>query len=280
MFKFQVKNIGAKIVALVVATVLWVYVTNEQNPQIEAIFNIPLEVRNLPAAFSVNDVPRTVKVKVRGSRSYIAGDLPKSIKAYIDLGGLTEGVNNVKTNVEVPGGLELIETNPDKISIQLDSSAVEQISLEVRFIGVPGQGVSLQKSHSRPTQITVSGAKTLIKNIDRAAVTIDITGRTGDFSAEVPVQLIVRDGKKAEKVSIIPEKVTIYCTFGQDVTKKLTDIKPLINQLPAIKVGITGTRENIDKVEYVFTESVNLATITKDTVIEVKLQSKEGMILS
>ena len=67
------KNLTAKIIALIMAIILWVYVMNEQNPPVETSMDTPLEVRNLSTSVIAVDIPETVRVKVRGPRTLIIG---------------------------------------------------------------------------------------------------------------------------------------------------------------------------------------------------------------
>ena len=53
-----------KLLCLIAACALWVYVMNEQNPQVENTYTVPVETRNLDRSLVATNVPSTVKVKV------------------------------------------------------------------------------------------------------------------------------------------------------------------------------------------------------------------------
>jgi len=64
MSKITSNNLTAKIVALILAAILWLYVMNEQNPPIESSFSLPVEVRNGQTNLVVSDLPDTVRIKL------------------------------------------------------------------------------------------------------------------------------------------------------------------------------------------------------------------------
>ena len=41
-------NLPAKIAALIVAVVLWLYVMNDQNPAMEGTYTVPVTIENAP----------------------------------------------------------------------------------------------------------------------------------------------------------------------------------------------------------------------------------------
>ena len=93
-----------KLLCLIAACALWVYVMNEQNPQVENTYTVPVETRNLDRSLVATNVPSTVKVKVRMSRSDMIYMRSDNIKAYVDLAGLTDGdYPNTPILVSVPG---------------------------------------------------------------------------------------------------------------------------------------------------------------------------------
>lgn len=286
------KNITAKILCVILAAVLWLYVMNEQNPPIESSFTIPLETRNLASDLVLVDVPDSVRVKVRGPRSIIAGVQVSDIKAYIDLKTLGEGRHTVKVSTAVPASLELVEVNPDKAVLRLDIASNKQLPVEIKLTGTAPQGIVVGKAATNLEQITVEGPKSLVASVDKIIAPVDLTGKNTDFSAETQVIAINKEGKEVEGLSISPAKVTVTLNMVKGVNKKLVDIKPVtygdlpqgyvlkgISTTPA-KIEISGPFDILDKTDVVYTEPINLAGLNKNTSLEVKLQLKDGGLIA
>ena len=68
-------NLPAKILALVIAVILWGYVMNDQNPSIENTYTVQLDVVNAPEGYKITKDASNVKLRVRGPRS-LAGRRP------------------------------------------------------------------------------------------------------------------------------------------------------------------------------------------------------------
>lgn len=286
------KNLTAKIIALVLAAILWIYVMNEQNPPIEASFTVPVEVRNASTNLVVEDMPDTARVKLRGPRSIIAGVLTKDIKCYMDLRGLPEGRHNVKITAQVPSSLELVETTPDKATIKLDTAVSKQIPIEIRLVGTASGGAVVSRVTASNEKATVEGPKTVVESVTRVAAVVDLSGRSSDFSADVPLVVINQSGKEVQGLTVYPDKVTVKATLVKGTSKKAVDIRTLtygelapgfvlrnVTTEPA-KIEVSGTFEQVDKLDYIYTEPINLGGINQNTTREVKLQIKEGIAAS
>jgi YbbR domain-containing protein len=290
MDRIRGKNIVAKLMALVLALVLWMYVTNEQNPAVEASIDVPVEARNVASQMVALDTPDTVRVKVRGTRGIIAGLQPQDISAYIDLKGLSEGRQTVKIFAQVPLGLELLEISPDRAQIKIEPSVSRSLPVEIKLIGAPPTGTAVSKAAASPEQITVEGPKSAVESVTKAVVSVDLTGRTADFTTNLPPVPVGKDGREIAGLTIYPDKVAITANILQGLNKKTVDVKTIVYGQPAqgvtvksvttkpARIELTGDPQALDKIDFIYTEPINVAGIDRDTEKEVKLQLKEGIV--
>jgi len=286
------KNITTKLLAFIMAIVLWLYVTNEQNPPVEASVSVPLEVRGIADTLVAVDVPDAVRVKVRGPRSITAGLTPQDVKAYIDLRGAGEGRHLVRILTLVPSSLEFIEVQPDKITVRVDGKASRTLPVEVRVTGAATAGTVVAGTVLTPQQVIVQGPKATVNSVDRVIVPLDITGRSADFTAQVAPLLINRDGRAVEGLDVLPDKIGVAAKLERGLVKKTVDIKTIIfgDLAPGValkavvttpaRVELSGDPQDLAKVDFVYTEPISVAGIDKDTEKEVRLQIKEGLVAS
>lgn len=282
-------NIAAKIVALVLATILWLYVMNEQNPPMETSYTPALEIRNSTSSMVIMDAPDTVRVKVRGPRSMIAGIMTKDIKPYIDVKGLQEGKHSLQVHVVLPPSIELVEISPERASVKIDAAVQRKLAVAVRMTGTPAVGTVVGKTVVEPGQVTVQGPKSLIDAIDKVVVALDLTGKTKDISEEVPVVIYARDGRELDGLAASPSKVTVTAAISQIPNKKTVDVKTVVyGDLPSglslqritgvpEKVELQGDPFILEKIEFVYTEPINVSGIDKTIKRDVKLQLKDGV---
>jgi YbbR domain-containing protein len=283
------KNVLTKIVALILATVLWLYVTNEQNPSVEVTYQVPLEVRNVLEDIVVLDVPETVKVKLKGPRNLIAGVRAQDIKAYVDVRGLSEGKHTVQVGIALPHAMETMEVNPDKISLQLDKIVARDVPVEIRMSGALPPEVSLVKLTPAADTVTVRGPRSALDTISRVVGAIDAKGHSTTFNSEAPLTILGRDGKEITGLSPQPSKIKVEVQLAQGKLKKFADIKAVMTGEPAQgftlksiqfspeKVEIAGVPQLIENIDAVSTAPINLSNISKDTEQEVKLQLPDGV---
>lgn len=289
MGKISSNNLTAKILALILAAVLWIYVMNEQNPPIDSTFTVPVQIRNANTSMVVTDAPDIARVKLRGPRSIIAGVLTNDIQCYIDLKGLGEGRHNVKIVTQVPGSLEIVETNPDKAAIRIESSISRQLPIEVRLTGNAAAGAVVSRVTSSQENVTFAGSRSAVESVEKVIVPVDISGKSADFQASVPAIPVNRAGKEVEGLTVIPDKVQVTVAVAKESLKKTIDIRPLtygelhtgyslssITTEPA-RVEVTGLADVLEKLDFVYTEPVNLSGISNNTKREVKLQLREGL---
>lgn len=283
------KNLAAKILALIMAIILWMYVMNEQNPPVETSFSIPLEVQNLSGNYTVADAPETVKVKVRGLRNVVASLAAADIKAYLDLRGVTEGRQSVKVHVVIPPNLELAEVNPDQVMVRINTMAARQIPVEIHYLGTAVTGAMVGKAVAAPLQVTVQGPKSILDTVDRVIATVDLNAKNSDFTAESPLTVLSRDGKLVDGVSCNPMKVSIAVTMAKVPNKKVVEIKAqtygevgagfVLKRIVVEPetIEIQGNIQEMEKTDVIYTVPINLTNLTKDTSQETKLQIKEGI---
>jgi len=274
------------------AIILWVYVMNEQNPPVETSMDIPLEVRNLSTSVIAVDIPETVRVKVRGPRTLIIGLTQKDIKSYIDLKGLSDGSNTAKVSTAIPASLELVEVSPEKINFRLDTIASRQIPVEGKIIGAPPANVALGKITYASPNVTVKGPSELLNSVVKVIANVDVTGQTADFTMSAPLVLVDENGRKVEGLSVTPGKVSVSVAMSPIVHKKEVVIKPNVigilakglklNQLSVSpeKIEISGDAKVLEKTDAILTEPIDLTGIDKDTTIEVKLLTIDGVVNS
>ncbi|CUH95201.1 putative membrane protein [Propionispora sp. 2/2-37] len=283
------KHNVAKIIALIMAAILWIYVMNEQNPPTETSIEVPLEVRNLSSNYVAMDVPGQIRIKVRAVRTLIYGIRSHDIQAYVDLKNAPEGKYTAQVNTVLPPGFELVEVNPDKVTINLDPISSKKMPVEVRLSGAITTGMVVGKVAVDTEQVTVQGPKSLLNAVEKLVANVDISEKYADFTAEVPLTAYNRDNKKQEGITLNPTNVKVSVTLAQSVTKKTVDVKPILSGelgtgivLQSItcepaKIEISGDPQVLGRIDFVYTEPINMAGIDKNISKVVKLQLGENV---
>ncbi len=188
-------NLPAKILALVVALILWGYVMNDQNPAIESTYTVQLDVINAPEGYKIMKDASSVKLKVRGPRSLFVSASDSDFKAYVDLSNLDSGKHEVKVQTVLPQGFELVEAKPDTVTFTLDRIIQKTIRAEFIVTGSTAPGTTVARVSPSVETVTIEGAESDIRDVTRVIGYVGLAGNNEDFSLKVPLTAINSDGR-------------------------------------------------------------------------------------
>lgn len=231
------------------AVVLWVYVTNEQNPVNEQIFKIPLSQRGAPENYVISGIPTHVSVRAQGTRTQISSLTQDDFKAVLDLSGIKVGDNGVQVEVTSPPGIRVSQVSPARVQLVSDLLVEKQIPVTANLKGAVAPGYSHLEAVVQPGAVTVKGPKKLLDGLLSLFVTVDIGSAAGLVEQTLPV------GDVPAGVTVNPRnvKVTIPVT---PIPSKTVMVKPDTDGKPAEGYEISGYTVKPEGVEVVAPASV------------------------
>ena len=278
-----------RIMALLVACTLWLYVMNEQKPVTTRTFVVPLTKENLVTDIVVNDLPKDVKVKVSGPRSQIAAISENALQAYVNFKGASKGLGSYNVQAKSPVG-EIIEINPKILQLTLDTLGERVLEIEPRIVGVPNSGVTVGKMDLYPTKVTVKGASSLIAEVGKVVVLVDISNKDKNFDDDAAVVAINKDGREMYDIKVEPSKVNVSVeVLKQLATKEFPIVADLSGNLPeGLKIDkITVTPEMVkltaephllSKLGVIKTAPVVLDKLTKSVELKMPLNIPDKVL--
>lgn len=111
-----------RILALVLALLLWFYIRGEQEG--EVVFNVPLHFINLPSQYVLVSKSReNISLTLRARQNVIMGLSSEQFRVECDLKSTHSGDNNVSIssqNIIVPQGVRVVGINPSYIKVKLE----------------------------------------------------------------------------------------------------------------------------------------------------------------
>lgn len=242
-------NMMARVLSVVAACLLWLFVMNEQNPLSEMTYTIPLEQRNLTGNLLVFNAPESVRVRVRGPRTILSGVLAKDIKAYIDLKGLGEGRFAVKVHTQAPLPVEVMEVSPDQVMLRTDTYLERFFPVELQFIGDPTADVTIGKTLIVPDRIKISGPGGDVSTVVKVAARVNLQNRGSEFTDEVRLIPLGPDGAEVDNITIQPEKAQVTAQLFKQLARGNLPIKPTTKGFLAPGFQIASMIATPDKAE-------------------------------
>ena len=236
------ENLPARIICLLVACGLWVYVMTDQNPIMERNVEVRLQQMNLPNHMMAFNVPDKVVVKVRGTRTKVSDNLENKIVATLNMKTATEGQQTIPVKVSFANG-DVVQVIPSEVSVYVDTVSEKKVPVVTRIVGAISNDMTIGHSTITPPQVTLRGATHRIDKVNKVVAPIDVTDHQGDFQSESELVAVSDDGYDIPNMKIIPERVMVQATMVSQMLSVDIPVKLVVSgELPK---GITVTKSEI-----------------------------------
>lgn len=278
-----------RIMSVVCACILWVYVMNEQNPITTKVYQVPLTAQNLSEDMVVKDLPETVSVRVSGTRSQIAQLGEGDVKAFIDFTDAPKGRNSYNVQASTRLG-EVTEITPSLIQLETDSVSEKTMNVEARIVGVPNSGITVSQMDMTPTQVTIRGASGRISQVDKVLVMVDISHHDRNFTTDATAVAVDKTGREMYDVKVVPSKVKTVVTIVRQLGTNDFPIKANMSgklpdgiSLKQVKitpnsVRLTAEPKVLGGIKEIQTAPIVLNNITSDVELKMPLQIPDQVL--
>lgn len=266
------RNIGLKILSLLVAVLLWIVILNIDDPVIAKNFHdIPVTKLNENALKQKDKVYEvvtgdTVDVTVKGKRSIIESLKTSDFQAIADLSQLSV-VNAVPIEVTVPkyGDNVEIDQKNSTMTVNLENLKTEQFRIDVVEKGTAAEGYYVKETTTSPNIIQVSGAQSVIDKIKEVVVEVDVSNARKSFQETVAPKVYDKNGSLMDSSNItlsyedVEVSVNLLQTKTVNLYIQLTGTPPegyeyVKFEYEPKQVVIAGEQNELDKVQYIMGE--------------------------
>jgi YbbR domain-containing protein len=164
------RNLGLKVLAIVLAVLLWLTVAGEHV--VERSLRVPLEFRNIPETLEiVGNAPDTVDVRLRGSSALLSRVQGGEIVAVLDLTTARAGSRLFplrSDEVRAPFGVEVSQVIPSTLALELEKSARRSVPIVPATDGVPAPGFIVGKVSAEPAMVDIVGPESRVGQVHEA----------------------------------------------------------------------------------------------------------------
>ena len=283
------ENLPARIICLLVACGLWVYVMTDQNPIMERNVEVRLQQMNLPNHMMAFNVPDKVVVKVRGTRTKVSDNLENKIVATLNMKTATEGQQAIPVKVSFPNG-DVVQVIPSEVSVYVDTVSEKKVPVVTRIVGAISNDMTIGHSVITPAQVTLRGATHRIDKVNKVVAPIDVTDHQGDFQSESELVAVSDDGYDIPNMKIIPERVMVQATMVSQMLSVDIPVKLVMSgELPKgiivtksevlpDKVRITAPPSMLKELKAINTKPVDVSKLEGSMVVAAELDLPEKVI--
>lgn len=292
---FFTTDIPIKLLSLFLAVVLWIYVVILLNPETDIVisdipvnFSDNIELTNANYAI-MNDKPYTVEVKLRATRSLLAGVNKNNVSAYVDLATYKKsGTFLVPLRIVLPfDQITVVEKKPLNISITIDKIITRKFTISASLTGEPKENFVAYPPTTTQNIIEVKGPQSIIESIDKANVQLNVASAVDDVIDLQKVKLINSEGNEVTNklLTTLPEKVEVRSSV---LFKKKVPVRVVLSTQPSLldteiignsEVYILGKQDMLNGITEILTETIKDDPIKTETQLTVPLIVPNGVIL-
>ena len=242
MKDFFTKNIGLKLLSILLALLLWLTVMNVEDPTVtQTISDIPVQIVNDDVITSRGyrytvESGEKIDVRIKGRRSVVDNITVDDFVATADFSAFSS-MKMVPIEVKCTDDhvAEISWTaRTDSMAIVLEDEDTATLSIRKDINGEVKEGYYLYDYSTETSLVSVKGAKSQVAVVKEVVADISLDGMKDSVNIEVPLYAVDSDGERidAKKITLIPETITIQLT--------ITPIK----QVPLVVRTIGAPAEN------------------------------------
>lgn len=297
-------NVGIKVVAVIVATLIWLIVINMTDPEKTiVIYNIPVKVTHEEV---INDMDmvydvtsnKYVNITVSGKRSLVGKLSADDFVATASLKELSK-VNSIPVDISAKQGSVARKITIEKQSIQTLQVEVEEIKkhtfdIEVEYSGSTATGYVPGNYSLSKNTVSITAPSSILKNIDRVVAQCELEGNNVDFTDNCKLALYDAEGNiirtKHIKMSSRRVDVSVEINREKEIPIKIVNVgKPaegyevLTTTLSQDKVVITGDSALLDRINSIdIDDEIDISQYKEkySKVIDLKKYIPEGVTIS
>ena len=290
------------ILAVMCSIGLWLYIDIIEAPQsTTTVYNIPvtfigedrLEEDGLMIISGKNT---TVNLQLEGSRTAVSqvnrNNITITVQAYAQIN--SEGHYSLLYDVDFPSSvasqLRIVSRSIDAIDVDVVQMTSKTVEIQGKFVGTAAEGARISDTdfEFEQNEVTVSGERSLVEQVDHALVTLDVDDLSSTWSGELPIVLVDADGNEVDMTNLTCDITEVYTIFPVQTVKEVPLTVSFTSGAGATSenatatidpetVTISGTPERLDQIESINLGSIDLSQIVTSEVVNMTIPVPEGV---
>ncbi len=203
MKRLSVSDLLPRILCILVAIVIWLYVMSNNSPDYERTFSgVSVGVENTAVLMSeenlsvISGYGSLVDITVTGKRSDVVSYSLEDIIASVDVASVKEGgKHQLSVSVATPDGCVLKSVYPTSVEVYVDELSTKTVPVKVNIKSVQyDQTILLGAPTPDVSAITVSGPVSVIDAAKNAVVDLELGTVTSSLNARGEIRIVNSDG--------------------------------------------------------------------------------------
>lgn len=276
-----------KLSAIIISTLLWLFIYAEHQPRFRTDYPVNIEYTNLPISYRLLDRQDVIRVRLQGEPASLNNLSDDSLKAVVDLAGLEEGSHRVQVKIINNTTARLVRRN-HTITVGLENLNSIEMPVKLGFYGTLPLGMRLGQVNYNPEKVVIYGQTEDLARVQRVVANIELTDRQNTFRESVELTAVDEDGVPLEDVvKMDPPKIVAVVPVEKEFVK-VVPITPRFTKgsgksgfseadfYPTV-VSLVGNEEALRRIKTIETEEFDLSRCEEGGVFPLRLDTPRNV---
>lgn len=285
------KDASLKIISVMIALVLWLFVYNDNNPIKDYKFNVQLKVINQDSlkdkGIVLKSYEQYIVVRVRGRVEDLKNVSEKDFEAYLDF---SKVVSASETTIEIDkpkarGNFEIYDYTRF-VRVDMEKYETKSFPVEIVLQGEPKKGYKIVNTSFEPKTINIDGLESTIRAISSVKVYVDVSNLDRDITnRKYECKVYDRNDKVMSQLSK-NMMVEVSIEVGKEVPVSIVtkgkldaDYIEISRTVEPQKVLVGGNPTILSKIADIKTEPIDMSGIKSDYETSAALKVPDGLHL-
>lgn len=287
-----------KAVAVVIAVVFWVAITQNATPQpITVVFDgrIPVERPENPTGYVLRGTLGDVVVTLRGAPGVADRVALSELHATFDVKSLSLGQTDPQdARVMVPApkdGVEVVDVSPATVSVRVERLISRVLLVQPRFANAPPTGARAGEPAVAPTEVRVTGPETDIGRITAVLATVTFGDAQTDLETSTPAIPVDAAGLTIDGLQVEPAVVVVKVPVLPTATTRTVPVVFALRGVVApgywvvgvamdpFAVTVRGDEQVLATLDRIETLPIEIGDLSATRTLSVKLSLPTGVTL-
>lgn len=224
------QNLALKIMAIIIAALVWLMVINIADPvKVVSFYQVPVELLNMDSVINegktveVLDDSNSIDVTVSGPRSVVESIKKEYIKATADMLELTfmDTVEIQLSCSRYEGNSLQLSSKTKNLKVKVEDRASKQLPIEVVVEGTAENGYIIGSTSLEETVVHVQGPVSAVSKAVRAVAEVTVDGVSSTLSTSTNLKLYDSEDQEIPMTNVTTNinrvKVTVEILREKDV---------------------------------------------------------------
>lgn len=290
--KIILRDWPVKVICILAATILWVYVASGQSTIGKFPSKIPIKANNVQAGLTAIYDDKEIELQIMADPAVWNKLSADSFSASVDLSGLKEGTYELNVGVvSTVEGVQIVRRTPEKILVSLEPITKKTVSVGRRIQGSAAEGMVAGAVTFNPAEVEVSGPRSIVNSITEAVAVIGLNGEATDFEKMIKLSAFNDKNEEVSGAIFNPMEIRASVPIVKAGNGKTVGIRVKTSGAPKegffisnitvspITMNVTGSENALSALNFLETQTLDISGLSGIAERFTRVQIPDGIAL-